>query len=276
MKRILSLGAGVQSTAVLLLSISGELEPIDCAVFADTGWEPQAVYKHLEWLEGVAKEAGIPIHRIDCGRNIKEDALRATVRGTKGKGQRHANMPFRTINPDGSEGMIRRQCTKEYKVEPLDRKIRALSGLKPRERQRGRGPQVEQWFGISSDEKQRMRLSKHWWAINYYPLVEDLGMTRQDCLHWLRDRWKITPPRSACIACPYRTNEEWRWLKDHYPGEYQEAIEFDDAIRTRGGMHGKLYVHRSCRPLSEVDLSTAEDHGQARLWDDECAGMCGV
>lgn len=37
---ILSLGAGVQSTTLLLMALHGELEPIpDCAIFADTGAE---------------------------------------------------------------------------------------------------------------------------------------------------------------------------------------------------------------------------------------------
>ena len=40
MLRILSLGAGVQSTALLLMSIRGEIDRRDCAIFADTGWEP--------------------------------------------------------------------------------------------------------------------------------------------------------------------------------------------------------------------------------------------
>ena len=37
--RILSLGAGVQSSAVLLMSCDGVLPKLDCAIFADTGWE---------------------------------------------------------------------------------------------------------------------------------------------------------------------------------------------------------------------------------------------
>ena len=49
-KRILSLGAGVQSTCVLLMSGRGELPKLDCAVFSDTGWEPPEVYEHFAWL----------------------------------------------------------------------------------------------------------------------------------------------------------------------------------------------------------------------------------
>ena len=51
MMHIISLGAGVQSTTMALMAAHGEIEPMpDCAIFADTGDEPQAVYDHLAWL----------------------------------------------------------------------------------------------------------------------------------------------------------------------------------------------------------------------------------
>lgn len=49
--RILSLGAGVQSTTLALMAAHGEIGPMpDAAIFADTGNEPDAVYDHLQWL----------------------------------------------------------------------------------------------------------------------------------------------------------------------------------------------------------------------------------
>src|SRR5207245_7574549 len=75
--RILSLGAGVQSTTVLLIALHGEFpERLNCAIFADTGWEPQAVYHHLDWLEGKAREGGIRVHRVSSG-NLHQDLLDA-------------------------------------------------------------------------------------------------------------------------------------------------------------------------------------------------------
>lgn len=71
----LSLGAGVQSSVLLMLSAAGILPKLDVAIFADTGWEPKAVYEHLNRLEAeVAKPAGIPIIRVSVG-NIRDDAL---------------------------------------------------------------------------------------------------------------------------------------------------------------------------------------------------------
>lgn len=272
--RVLSLGAGVQSTAVLLMAARGEFDTRpDVAIFADTGWEPQAVYHHLEWLE---KEAGgaIPILRVSAG-NIRHDVLQSKDGKT-----RFATMPLYVRSPAGSapEGVLRRQCTREYKIEPITRKIRELLGLRPRQRVKGR---VEQWFGISLDEITRVKDNRYHWIDNRYPLIEK-RMTRWDCILWLRQHGYPTPPKSSCIGCPYHGNEFWRQLRDHSPEEWQDAVEFDRQIRT--GLKGVLqdaYVHRSLVPLDQVDLSTPEDRGQMTLafdddFDAECEGMCGV
>ena len=43
-----------------------------------------------------------------------------------------------------------------------------------------------------------------------------------------------------------------------------------------GGMDRPTFLHRSCVPLSEIDLITPEDRGQGTLFGEECEGMCGV
>lgn len=54
---IISLGAGVQSTTLLLMAVHGEIEPKpEYAIFADTGWEPVKVYKYIEALRLIAKK----------------------------------------------------------------------------------------------------------------------------------------------------------------------------------------------------------------------------
>ena len=65
--RVLSLGAGVQSTTLALMAAHGEIGPMpDCAIFADTGWEPKAVYEHLAWL-GSLNVLPFPIHIVSAG-----------------------------------------------------------------------------------------------------------------------------------------------------------------------------------------------------------------
>ena len=49
--RILSLGAGVQSSTLLMKIYNGEIAPVDAAIFADTGNEPKEVYDWFEFLK---------------------------------------------------------------------------------------------------------------------------------------------------------------------------------------------------------------------------------
>lgn len=81
--RVISLGAGVQSTALQLLTIEGELvERVDFSIFSDTGWEHRDVYAHLEALtRWTDEQAGIPIYRAKRG-NIQDDVLDPTVFAT--------------------------------------------------------------------------------------------------------------------------------------------------------------------------------------------------
>lgn len=87
--RVLSLGAGVQSTVMAIMADEGAFgDKPDCAIFADTGWEPKGVYEHLDWLEGVLS---YPVYRVSEG-NIREDH----IAGTKDVGARFAGMPLFT------------------------------------------------------------------------------------------------------------------------------------------------------------------------------------
>lgn len=273
---ILSLGAGVQSSTVLLMSIRGELPPLEHAIFADTQWEPKAVYR---WFADVivpaCKEAGVELHIVTKG-NIKHDALRSQVRGKAEKDEkgevvsRWASMPYRTRNPDGSVGMVRRQCTSEYKIQPIEKKVREILGLRRGQRW-PKEPTIRQWMGISWDEMQRMKVSLRPAVEFWYPLV-DKRMTRGHCLEWLHAHGYPQAPRSACVCCPFHSNAEWRSLT---PDEFDEAVEFDANIRNMGGMRGQVFLHRDAVPLSQADLSSDEERGQLSLLD-ECDGVCGV
>jgi hypothetical protein len=191
--RILSLGAGVQSSCVLLMSIAGGLDRIDAAIFSDTGWEPHAVYDHLARLEATAADVGVPVHRVSAG-NLRQDAL--------DPGHRFASMPLHVRNQGGGKGMIRRQCTREYKLDPIRRKVRELHEAA------GRRP-VEQWLGISLDEIGRMRTSDVRYIAHRYPLVER-RLTRWDCQRWLNAHGWTDVPKSSCIGCPFHSDRQWR------------------------------------------------------------------
>jgi hypothetical protein len=169
-------------------------------------------------------------------------------------------------------GMIRRQCTKEYKIVPIRRKVRELLGIAGR--RSPTSPVAEQWIGISLDEAVRMKPSFEAWQINRWPLIER-GMTRLDCLRLLERHGYPQPPKSACIGCPFHSDDHWRRMRDRDPGAWADAVSVDRAVRTGfRGIRGEVYLHRSAVPLDKVEL--AADRGQLDLWPNECEGMCGV
>lgn len=265
MKRFLSLGAGVQSSTIALMIAHGEIEPIDCAIFADTQWEPPAVYNWLDWL---CEQVPFPVHRVTQG-SLRESVLTKQ----NATGQRFASVPWFTVNEDGSPGMVRRQCTQEFKLQPLLLEKRRLLGLE--KGQRAKGVLCETLIGISTDEASRMRDSHEPWSVNVYPLI-DKRMSRADCLRWMRDHGYPQPPKSSCIVCPFHSNAEWRRLKQD-PELWSEVVFIDELIRKPvRGMRGEQYAHSQRIPINEVDVSTAEDHGQINLFENDCEGMCGV
>lgn len=262
--RVLSLGAGVQSSTLYLMAVRGIFgaDRPSVAVFADTQWEPAEVYTWLHELDTFGG-ASIPIERVTAG-NIRQDAL---------SDKRFASMPLYTAGVT-KEGQLRRQCTREYKVAPVTKFIRrTVIGLAPRERI-GKGERVELWMGISTDEATRMRDNREPWITNRYPLIER-QMSRADCLAWLTEYGYPKPAKSACIGCPYTDIERWREMRAQRPAEFADAVEFDAAIRKHNKRNQSAYLHRSCLPLADAVL-TAEERGQTNLFAYECEGMCGV
>jgi hypothetical protein len=172
-------------------------------------------------------------------------------------------------------GKVRRQCTGDYKIDPIRKKTRELLGLVPRQRV-PKDVLVEQIVGISWDERRRAKPAWDAWIEMEWPLIEK-RMTRGDCLEWIKRHDYPTPPRSACTICPMRKNSEWRWLRDNDPEGWRQAVDTDRAIRN--GMRGikaeAVYLHRSLRPLDQVDLTNNDDL-MGNLFTEECQGMCGL
>lgn len=267
--RLLSLGAGVQSTTLALMAAAGEFpgEPLDGAIFSDTQWEPAEVYRHLDWLE---TQLPFQVYRVSAG-DIRAGIL--ARRNTTGG--RYAAVPWFTRNPDGSLGMGRRQCTSEYKLKPIMRKVRELVGAGPRGRITAGA--VEQWIGISRDEASRMKPAKQRYLVNRWPLIERF-MSRDDCLRWLRDHGYPEPPKSACIGCPFHNGAMWRDMQANNPAAFADAVAVDAALR-QGESRGMLateFMHVARLPLAEAVAASQPGDREPNLFENECEGMCGV
>jgi hypothetical protein len=306
--RILNLGAGRQSSYLYLKDVDGELFPagvhFDAAIFADTQDEPKWVYSHLEWLKSLG---GPPILTGTVGRLGDDLIAGRNVAGKQRAHGRFSSIPAFTaadhVERGGRAatskeiGRVPRQCTKDYKIELVERMIRRLVlGLAPRKRI-PRGVFVEQYFGISYDErsrtcgiKRRFDGKRRRVGRPVFPLV-DQKLWVEECQAFLAERVPHPVGRSACVFCPYRKYSEWARLKADDPEGFARAVEIDRAIRdptsaASQGMRQSLYLARSALPLGEIDLEAAakaeaeKDAGKktADLFTVfECdEGMCGV
>jgi hypothetical protein len=261
--RIISLGAGVQSTTMALMAAHGEISPMpDCAIFADTQDEPQAVYDHLAWLMS-PNVLPFPVHVATAGR--LSDALRA--------GDDEARIPCFV----GAGGLSKRQCTKNFKLRVIRRKVRELLGVGPRGYVKP--GTVDSWIGISADEAIRVKPSGVAYIVNRHPLIEAPRlMQRADCIAWLKARDYPEPPKSACVYCPFQGNAGWR-RRQAVAGEWRAVVALDRWLREPAQVirfHGDLYLHHSRRPLELADLSELEMPLFGGEFGHECEGMCGV
>ncbi len=256
-------GAGTQSTGMILMALNGEFDTKpDFAVFSDTGGEPEHVTEYNEYFsEYVMNEFGFEIITIR-GKNLEneiEDYL-------NGKIKRVAAIPLRTENL----GMLMRQCTQDYKIIPLNKLIKEK--LEIRRKNTEQHKSVAKWMGISLDEIQRLKTSLEWWNVIVYPLIEK-GFRREDTIKYVKKFGLKAPPRSACYFCPFHSLSYWKYLNDKYPMEFQKAIIFDEKIRNYKGLKQKAYLHRSLKPLKDIDFNY-----QTSLIDmiDDCGGYCGT
>jgi len=267
---VISLGGGVQSSVMALMAARGLLKPMpDYAIFADTGWEPKGVYRHLDWLES---QLPFPVRRVSKG-NIRDDILA----GTNSTGQQFSSIPAFIRTLSGKASIAKRQCTREYKLSPIETELRYLLGLGYREII-PRDMFVELWIGISRDEIVRMKPSRESWIRNYWPLI-DQGMTRADCREWFAEHYPARVlPRSACIGCPYHSDAEWAEMKLGDKESWADAVFVDAALRTSERAQkfdGEMYLHKSMTPLGDIE-QFPDARQYSLLFGDECEGMCGV
>lgn len=263
-----SFGAGVQSTAILLLilkepdrmrQLMGQLP--HRIYFADPGAESPKVYQHVrQMIDLVNSTPNAPeFWQVSSGNILNPEDSCGYWRGA-------STLPLYTRSASGKIGMLRRQCTNEYKVRPIQWAIRYACGFKPRSRH---PHAVGIWIGISIDESIRMSDSRVQWADNLYPLIE-LGWSRSDCYDYCVSHG-IYPSKSRCYFCPFMS--DWASLRREEPELFDLAVEFDRQLRHKSRTKHPAYLHRSCLPLNEAV------HIQPSLFDgfeNECTGHCGI
>ena len=243
MIRALSWGCGVQSTTLAVMSALGDLEPLEAVVTADTGWERKATYEAREFYTAWLQERGMRVEVVSAG-NIRQGGM-----------QEHYHMPFFT----GTTAPLQRQCTGHFKIYPIKRRLRELSGYHATKPPHPPADAIELWLGISWDEWTRMKKGRVKFIAHRWPLIEG-KITRNACVDYLEAHGLPVPVKSACVGCPWRRASEWLEIRNDAPGDWADVIEFDQAVRHSSLTdHSKLtsealYVYKKAVPLATADL----------------------
>ncbi len=274
-----SFGGGRQSTALALLLIHyprlfteiGLTIPANIN-FADTGAEPAPVYDHIERMQKLLEAAG---YTFNICRNLDKDGNFKPLDDINSRG----SVPFFTKTPEGV-GMLKRQCTNEFKIKPLTKAIRDCLGYRPRQKVK---QHAKLWLGISIEESQRRSLNKSPWITNVYPLIE-LKMSASHCSALGQHYLGYAPPKSACYFCPFTNHERWLSMRQNDPLTFEKAVSFDRKIRdlsTFGKLDYPCFIHSSGTSLETAVLDQPFIPGlfhssEVRGFLQECEGHCGV
>lgn len=270
---IISYGAGTQSTGLILMALNGEydLPRPDFAVFADTGAEPEFIYDYLDYFQKYCKKHyGFDIYITKKKGDSLFSKLTFPSKQSRNGFYTSSVPPFFTLNADGSKGMLNRQCTSDYKTNPTSSFINRNIEKKIK---------YNLWLGMSFDERSRMRISTNKRRLNYYPLVNNF-VIRKMTIDYVKEKGLRPPQRSSCFFCPFHSDRYWKWLRKEHKYEFIKAIELEKTIQAKQNHNSILksipFLHRSCKPLGEIDFDADTQLDMFPELIDECNGYCGI
>ena len=255
---ILSFGAGVQSVTLALMCLNNDYKKPDHIIFSDTGWENESTYQYFFKFKKKFENI-IPFYTVNNGNIYKE---------SMDKNANFVSMPLFSYNEKGKKCILRRQCTMQYKIRPINKKIRELCGLK--RYQHGVEP-VNLWICLTIDEASRMKPNRVKWMINTYPLI-DINMSRNDCKEYLKKHKQPIPSKSACVCCPYRSDSYFAHLRESKSKEWYDLLKFEKNLNQLSvSKKAPVFIHSSMKPLKDAIF---KDKGEGFI--NECDGYCGI
>lgn len=195
-KHVLSFGAGLNSTALLVMLVEEDY-PLDEVVFADTGGEVPETYEHLKKVDSYLSKYGIPLKIVKS----KNGTLYNTCKR-------------RRVIPS----QIWRWSTRDYKITPIHAHYRSF------------GVPVIQYLGIAYEERDRMKKSRVPYATNVFPLVEK-KLDRQDCIEIIMKADLPMPVRSGCYFCPFNSLSRWKELYTKHMDLFLKAKELEETSK---------------------------------------------
>lgn len=266
--KILSCGAGMQSTALALMSCENALAarkgwniphryvPIyDLVIFCDLGMEPSWVMFQWEFIVRACESAGIKAVKLKTdlyGHFMENFGERRTV-----------SIPWWTLGDDGKKSKMPRNCTIDFKVEMISKHIRwEVLGYRKGQRLKDHDKKAhEMHMGFSLEEAHRAGESPNPMFVNKFPLIY-MDWTRAESYAYCLEVWGLDTKASACSFCPFHQNYFFKHLKENHPEEYAELLKVDNLLRDKNPkppMDSDLFISRSRKRLEDLTPEDCDD-----------------
>lgn len=272
---VVSVSAGKDSTATLLLALARVGKKRCRFVFADTDNEHNAVYEYLEYLE---RTLDIRIDRLRANFDERIAAKRMYIARDQRKGRRNGRKirwtnkskrrALAVLKPTGNayldlciwKGRFPSRkaqfCTQELKTAPLVEYQMALLD---------EGHQVVSWQGIRRDESHNRRDAKKQQRLNpriyaFRPIVE---WNAQQTVDFVRSRGLDLNPlysqamtRVGCMPCINANKGELREIAKRFPAEIARIAEWEKIVSSASKRQAATFI-----PAPGITPNQAKDHG---------------
>lgn len=261
--KVLSCGAGMQSTALALMSCENKIKGIkhplvpiyDAILFCDLGEEPTWVYNQVEFIKNACENAKIEFYVLTS--NLYDDYMNKF--GTT----RVVSIPFWSIDENGKKGKMQRNCTIEYKITIMASFVKHTL-LKYKRWQRIPKEDLkihEMHIGFSTEEAHRCKENPHPLFVNKYPLIE-MGLERKDNYKYILEVWGLETKASACTICPFHRNYYYQYIKEHHKEDFKKAVDFDTMLKDnqpKSKIKSQLFISRSRKRIKDLTIEDCND-----------------
>ena len=250
--RVVSFGGGVNSTA-LLIGMQERGERPDAILFADTGGEMPATYKHISDVGVWCNQNGFPEPQLVRYHESRHGTLETECLNNE-------TLPSKAFGFSG--------CSVKWKRQPMDR---WLSAWEPAKAAWERGELVQRLIGIHYGETRRGRIPNDERYAYVYPLRE-WKWAQEECEAAHTRAGLRLPCKSACFFCPAMRKVEVIQLAKDHPDLFERAV----AIERNAIAAGSLETVRGLGRHWTWEALVAADSKQQRLFEDNQSPLCDV
>ena len=251
MKTYLSLGAGVDTTAILLMP--DIMDKTDFVMFADTCGENPETYEYIDkyikpYLEKIQKPL-IIVHGEEKVNGKIETNMEMAYLGWK-------MIPVRFM----------RHCTDKWKIRPMHKYLQSNYP----------DDSLRVIIGFAFDEIQRVNTTRWQDQETWFPLI-DKKMTRDDCKKYILKQGFPVPPKSGCFYCPFQRLDQWKNLRNNHPDLWQRAVDLEQ----NGSHYPEMTLSNFKKKGKPMTLKQVDKELGKSLYDydydpanEECSGAC--